>query len=446
MFSTKFDDDGNPQGIGLSVWRFNIGAGSARQGEDSGIRDPWRRAESFLLDNGTYDWTKQAGQQWFMHAAKERGAEQFIGFVNSPPIALTKNGMAYGDGSGGSNLPKEKYDDFAEYLVTLNEHFAQSGIPFDYLSPVNEPQWNWSLENGQEGCPWQNPEFAKMQQVLDSAIVESGQDVKIEIPETARLDFIYNGDLDGRNSQAQYFFGKNSRVKNLPSLAKKVAAHSYFTTWPTDSLIHHRREVRKSLAAIDPDLEYWMSEYCILADNEEIRGNGRDLGMDPALYIARVIHADLTIANAASWQWWLAVSPYEYKDGLVYIDKDTSDGKVYESKLLWTLGNYSRFIRPGAVRIGVERSDNAQPEEYMRSGILASAYLNEGGGEAIVVIVNNSEEPREVQLNFAGYNASIHLTPYVTSAESDLERGAAISSGEIVGIPPRSVVTFIGTL
>lgn len=44
-----------------------------------------------------------------------------------------------------------------------------------------------------------------------------------------------------------------------------------------------------------------MSEYCILGDNGgEINGNGRDMGIDPALYLARVIHNDLTIANASA--------------------------------------------------------------------------------------------------------------------------------------------------
>ena len=76
-----------------------------------------------------------------------------------------------------------------------------------------------------------------------------------------------------------------------------------------------------------------MSEFCILGDNDGFKGNGRDLGMETALFVANVIHADLTIANASAWQWWLAVSPYDFKDGLVYIDKSKTDGTIYESKL-----------------------------------------------------------------------------------------------------------------
>lgn len=33
------------KGIGLSAWRFNVGAGSFEQGKASAIRDPYRRAE-----------------------------------------------------------------------------------------------------------------------------------------------------------------------------------------------------------------------------------------------------------------------------------------------------------------------------------------------------------------------------------------------------------------
>jgi hypothetical protein len=71
---------GQPKGIGLSLWRFNIGAGTAEQGAASGIKDEWRRAESFLNNDGTYNWDKQAGQVWFLKAAKERGVNEFLAF------------------------------------------------------------------------------------------------------------------------------------------------------------------------------------------------------------------------------------------------------------------------------------------------------------------------------------------------------------------------------
>ena len=37
LFSTETDATGQPKGIGLSLWRFNLGAGSSEQGRESQI-------------------------------------------------------------------------------------------------------------------------------------------------------------------------------------------------------------------------------------------------------------------------------------------------------------------------------------------------------------------------------------------------------------------------
>lgn len=56
LFSSEIQS-GQPKGIGLSMWRVNLGGGSAEQGEASGIEDKSRRAESYLTDDLTLDWT-----------------------------------------------------------------------------------------------------------------------------------------------------------------------------------------------------------------------------------------------------------------------------------------------------------------------------------------------------------------------------------------------------
>lgn len=48
LFSMENDANGKPKGIGLSLWRFNLGAGSAEQGELSQISSPWTRTECFF--------------------------------------------------------------------------------------------------------------------------------------------------------------------------------------------------------------------------------------------------------------------------------------------------------------------------------------------------------------------------------------------------------------
>jgi O-glycosyl hydrolase len=278
---------------------------------------------------------------------------------------------------------------------------------------------------------------------LDQKIQEYNLDSKIEIPETAQINFLYDGDLPGRSQQVEHFFGSDSEVRDLPTLAQKMAAHSYFTTWPVSEMIEQRRKVRQSIEGASTPIEYWMSEYCILANNEEIQGGGRDLGMNPALYVARVLHYDMTIANAASWQWWLAVSPYDFKDGLVYIDNDTHNGEVLDSKLLWGLGNYSRFIRPGAVRLGVSRSDNATPEEAARQ-VMASAYTHQEDNKLTIVLVNygNQDKKVTVDLENAGDRRISDIVPYLTSSGADLEKQEPVAGDGTVVVPARSIMTL----
>ena len=70
VFSREVDSNGNPEGIGLSIWRFNIGAGSVEQNDSSHI-NPHTRTECFLTPDGTYDWSRQAGQRNFLHLDKK---------------------------------------------------------------------------------------------------------------------------------------------------------------------------------------------------------------------------------------------------------------------------------------------------------------------------------------------------------------------------------------
>jgi O-glycosyl hydrolase len=448
LFSQQKGPEGRPEGIGLSIWRFNVGAGSAEQGAASGIRSEWRRAEGFLTEirDGelVFDWSRQKGQRWFARAARERGVSTLIAFANSPPVELTENGKAFGDGSGTANLPDDRFDDFARFLATVTEHF-EDDLSFDYVSPVNEPQWNWSQDDNQEGSPYTNAEFRRIVKALNRALAARDLSAKIEIPETAQIDYLYSADTDRprRDNQIATFFGEEHALQNRSHVALEVAAHSYFTTWPISDMIQQRERVARQMQATDPSLEYWMSEYCVLAGNEEIKGPGRDLGIDPALYVARVIHADLTIANASSWQWWLGVSPGDFKDGLVYVDRGTK--ALHDSKLLWGLGNYSYFLRPGAVRVGIHRSDEASRLERMRDGVMVSAYRSADGERAVVVAVNQNRQSRTMRLQVEGRprtEAPQMWQPYVTSSTDDLAPQPTVDRDSTLTVPPRSIVTF----
>lgn len=187
-------------------------------------------------------------------------------------------------------------------------------------------------------------------------------------------------------------------------------------------------------------MEFVMSEYTILGNDGY--GNGRDLGIDPAIYILRTLHYDMTVAEAVSWQWWLGVSPYDYKDGLVYVDYNTDDGNFYPSKMLWGLGHFSRFVRPGMQRVVVRRSDDSPPRQNVE-GLMVSSYIDAPHNIAVTVLVNSAQDAKAVQLDFESM-AIDSVIPYVTSADDDLAPYSLLTPAELIEIPARSIVTLVG--
>ncbi len=449
LFSTELDSDNNPAGIGLSGWRFYLGAGSSRDTDpDTRIRDRWRSADTFLNeDYDGYDWTRLPGQRWFLDKAKQAGVECLTLFTKSPPVNLTKNGLAYCDPAvGQSNLPEKNSDAFAEYLVDVLAYFNDNlGIEFDYVSPFNEPQWDWE-SGSQEGCRYSNSKISKVVKKLYDEIRDRALNAKILIPEAGSIDYLYGNPRHPAGNQIYEFFDIKSSNYIGDKLAAIVAGHSYFTDTEARDIVPHRRKLKARLDEYE-GLSYAQTEYCILGSDGsgfELRGSGRDLGIEPALRMARTIHYDLTMTDAVQWDWWLAVSPFNYKDGLVYIDNNISDGNYYESKMLWGLGNYSRFVRPAMYRVSLKRSDGKGPEQTI-DDLMVSAYYNKETENVVIIAVNPTVEDKSFKLRLENLQQPANATsiiPYITCADHDLAAGELLD-GEGIKIPQKSIVTLI---
>jgi len=439
LFSQKNDTNGNPLGIGLSLWRFNVGAGSAEQGTNSGIGDEWRRAESFLQPDGKYDWKRQQGQVWFANAAKQRNVGSLLIFPNSPPVSLTRNGKAFANTGAQSNLDLGKYDAYANYLATVAQGMQSLGLTVNYISPMNEPQWDWS-DGGQEGTPFYNNEIAPIVKALNKKLEDKNIGSKINIAEAGQINYLYEEhNRPGRASQVSNFFVKGSKdyVGGLSHLDNSISGHSYFTTSPFTTSVAQRQQLNTAVKQV-AGLKYWMSEYCILGDNDgEINGNGRDLTINAALYLARTIHTDLAMAQATAWHWWVAISPYDYKDGLIYIDKQKQDGNFYESKMLWGFGNYSRFIRPGYTRVKIENLQNSN----VNKDFLFSAYKDPATGKLVTVIINSGNDAVPVTLKHKDHGLK-KLNAYITSGDKNLQL-QKIEAKKPFTVPARSIVTIV---
>ena len=175
-----------------------------------------------------------------------------------------------------------------------------------------------------------------------------------------------------------------------------------------------------------------------MGNDEEIGGGGGyDFSMKTALYVARVIHHDLVFADAESWSWWRSVGE-DYKDGLirVYTKDGMKSGYAVDSRLMWALGNYSRFIRPGAVRYEVSSSADFDPY-----GVMCSAYRN-ADGSWVVVAINYSEDLKPLSLGFSDASKAQWQMYRTSDVSGETLKPVGVTSGA-VKLAPRSITTFV---
>ena len=396
------------KGIGIDIFRYNLGGGSARSGRGD-IPDPARRADSFETENG-YDFSRDAAAVYMMKKAVEDGAENVIFFVNSPIERLTKNSCAHTSKRAffRTNLSRKNVPAFCKYVLDVTAHFAAEGVPVKYISPVNEPLWIWN--GGQEGCHYSPSQVSYVMRVF-------ARNIK-NYPALAgvKLSGAENGDIRWFNKSYTRAMLKNREVREL---CDGVDVHSYFLHSPLPAFFNDRqgflKRYRKYLDRHFPGVPVNISEWT------HMRG-GKDAGMDSAVEQARVMHEDITLLNASSWQHWIACSMYDYCDGLIYIDNEKEDFEL--TGRYYAFGNFSKFIKKGAVRIKAE-CDNAD--------MLVSAY--EKDGETVIVVINPGDKAE--QLSFEN-----DVKVYVTDERNGLE-GYCFSAGDVFGIAPRSVNTVI---
>ena len=126
--------------------------------------------------------------------------------------------------------------------------------------------------------------------------------------------------------------------------------------------------------------------------------------------------------------------------------KDMTDGFYNDTKLLYTLGQYSRFVRPGMKRVEVNRSDNLSVIAALRNDMY-SAYIDEETNQVIIVAANSKITQSRIELAVENLpvsaNSGLEFTPYITSDNDDMRAYPKIKEGETFILPPLSIVTFV---
>ena len=465
----------NQDGIGLSMWRFNIGAGSAEQGAESRIPDPLRRAELLISEpGGVVDHSKQMGQIAFAQAAEKRGVSDMIAFVNSPPVWATKNGLAHPGSSddvsliGSTNLDPAKRSLFARFQADVVRYLRDvRGLPIKYLSPINEPTWHWT-DQTQEGNRYNNREVRDVYLATYAALVDAGLKDVVEVDGGESVEYLaaLSDQVVTQFSGKPYSAGVNGEglgdyrdyinlvlgdAELQPVVGNKISLHGYWSDALPDRIIDLRRLVKREVEETSPGARIWMSELCVLGPATGLRpfdGIGFDVNdMDYALHIARIIHHDLVDLEVTAWMWWLAVTAYDYKDGLVKVDRSLQAGSISASKLMWTLGNFSRFIRPGFQRIETDFISRGA-RAGAGSELLVSSYISKSGSDWATVFVNLSEDPQVVRIESTltskgsvSPTSSVEWDIYVTNEAYDLNWVGRTKNSQLT-LPARTIATL----
>ena len=463
LFSTEKDANGNPLGIGLSAWRFNIGAGTAEQGDASRISEESRRTEGFLnADGSTYNWEKQEGQQWFLQKANQYNVHHLIGWQNSPPVEYTQNNLGFREyGTEMATILKPEYfDDYARFLADVSEHFDNEGIHFDYISPLNEPQWGWAPSSSggtvtQEGTPWTNQEIFDVVSAIDNEFSARNVTSKLFITEAGSINSMIGGTGHADN-QLYKFWNANSGLSLLDksSFSDIVSYHSYFTDYGSQ-LVDTREEMVQMAQVLNPKPQLWQTEYSLLADGYRYGypANVKLTEMECALSLSRTIMADLNIANVSAWQWWTTFEQGKHNGESRFCliealtKNDNSDGVYHLTKLFYTFGNFSHFIRPDMTRVDYSRSDNLSTSETYED-IVFSAFTDAEESKVVIVATNFTSEARDVNLTFENVNGKTlkNTSLFLTDEFANLEKqDIDLSNGTLI-VPANSVVTFTADL
>jgi glucuronoarabinoxylan endo-1,4-beta-xylanase len=353
--------------------------------------------------------------------AVARGANVWATPWSPPPEWKTGTDDA---GNGGTLSPMY-YGAWASLLVSFVQGMQSQGIPLLGLSAQNEPTTSVTNNGetvGYESCLYTPAALAQfIGQSLGPALSDAGLPdggvlpMGVIAPETQDWNAFQSFEQEIETDDA----GAWNQVGVL-------ASHSYAGTQPSPYP-----------AVADAGKSLWETEVY-----DETSSNP-DPGIGSGLWVARAIHQALVSANANAWHyWWI----YPLGPGRGALWDPVSDGGsgFQPTKRLYAMGNYSRFVRPGFLRVAATEVPNPC------WGVEVSAYSDPPSGNLVVVAINLDTVAHTQGFAFDGVTTG-SWTSWVTSATQSLEPGDAVSdvgsdggeTGRVVyTLAPQSVTTL----
>jgi glucuronoarabinoxylan endo-1,4-beta-xylanase len=330
------------------------------------------------------DWSdpRLIGQARFLKYVQDRHDPILMLSCWTPPARMKTDGQNL-----GGRLKPEHYGDFAAYLVAyligLEERF---GVQVDVLSPQNEPDGKKPWDS----CVWTGPELATfVGQHLGPALERNGLDVKLLVAEHTKWQSNLHDAVLADELAEPY--------------VDLVGAHLY----------HGTHDDPKPFAnAVAMGRPVWQTEF-YYGDYRFPRGHDID-ELERTLRLAEVTHDALVTSRVNGYFfWWLLTTSDKAAEGLLVADVNFDDRDPDVPLTRWRatprasgFGQFSRFVRPGAVRLQL---DDDRPAE----GLLVSAYLHDENRTLTVVVINLSDEARGLRLHLP-FAVSREVAPYRT--------------------------------
>jgi len=381
------------KGAGLSIVRNIVGDGATVGGG----------SPSFEPQEGVFNWTGDEDQVWLMQEAGKRGATRYMSTVWSPPAWMKTNNSPV-----GGRLRPDKYLAFAEYLSSYirgyKEHF---GIDLYAISLANEPDVTVRYSS----CYWNGQEFHDFLKFLIPVFERDKITAKVIV-----------GELTGWSENPV-----------LTSLADSVTAaridivgvHAYHTA-DKDPFPPISQRTGTLVETLKQKKKIWQTEAANLGRNfPDIRDG---------IYWAKILHTHVAENNTNAWLYWWFVSP-SVNGGMIHM---SSQNKTYTvDKRLYTMGNYSRFVRPGYFRVPMNSE--------LMAGVEVSAYKSETEKKLVVVVINENTIARKLELSLVGVDATTAAL-WRTSEKEDLAGLPELKITDNIlkaTLAPGSVTTFV---
>jgi len=316
-------------------------------------------------------------------------------------------------------LKRAHYNDYADLLADYVLNFEKNmGTSLNILSVQNEPNWkaDW------ECCYWSGTDLRDFIKLLGQRFPMKGikfgeGGISIMMPEYENFNINFNEmikpSIDDPESE---------------KLITHIALHQYNAPGDASS----RAGAREFPEIIATGKRFWQTE---------VSGSGTYLpkgtGIANALFYARMIHWDLTLTqtNAYLYWWlWTNTSSVDYPGALILID----DEELKPALRLYAMGQYSRFIRPGWIRLNCEYTPLA--------GVYVSAYRSAQTNEIAVVVINETITTSGISLDLEGIEFD-SLEIWRTSEKEKLKsvgRQRVSRNCAVIKASPMSITTYYG--